>query len=466
MSRMRLTGHPFIDIGLATLAALAGVRTIEALSQSDLQHDAERLTYWYSSHNGARNYISTVFTNSHFTQPSMSQEQREAYADRYLFAFSRDHAAADGEERCVFFQELAAVERAYRQHVPLLNGERISNFSGMGRDGLPVSGLALLALHALPLGCLKCGGRLLGFHQQTAEPGASNLQLPLVRNIYKLNEQALSMLPADEPGKFPDFGGRARLRYVTQVINARQNIANRGASLDYITGYYFTNYGASAEMTILRLDHTVMSFINRVLLEASDSWNRAVFLGWQRGKKGELESDDDSRIANSRRNFVYEELFNLPAYTSTRRFLKLLKTVRNWQLIAIFLEEILLMEQERIDVYRRLGDLMTEYALNYENQPLSFFYKFSRAKNYTVLRGEIKSAAEKMYKKGTDTVLFTYDDFIAAFEHPSERYSQWKLASDLIAIRMLENLHQANIDLSELEEDTTELQDFEEKENA
>src|SRR4051812_17267288 len=120
-----MTGHPFIDIGLATLTVMSGERRLVDLTEDELRAAAEQLKYWYSAHNAARNYISTVFTNSHFTQPSMSQEQREAYADRYLFAFLNDHPAQDGEPHCVYFPELAAVERAYRQHIPLLNGEEI-----------------------------------------------------------------------------------------------------------------------------------------------------------------------------------------------------------------------------------------------------------------------------------------------------------------------------------------------------
>lgn len=122
------------------------------------------------------------------------------------------------------------------------------------------------------------------------------------------------------------------------------------------------------------------------------------------------------------------------------------------------------MDQERIDTYRRLGDLLADYAMNFENQPHSFYYSFSRAKGYPALRGVIRSAAEKMYKVGADDMLFTYDDFINAFEHPSERYNQWKLARDLISVRMLERLHQAKIDLSALPDEDIDIESLAEEE--
>lgn len=467
MGNYTFTGHPFIDIGLATLVAMVDERTLDALRDEHLHHAAAQLKYWYSQHHAARNYISTVFTNSHFTQPSMTQEQREAYADRYLFAFVKDHPAADGEPRCVFFPQLAAVEIAYRQHIPLLNGENIGNFSAMGRDGLPVSGLALLAIHALPFGCLKCGGRLLGLHQQSADPRGAAMQIRLVSNNFQRNTDALNLLPANEKHKFPDFGGRARLRYVTEIIKARQQLIDRRVSIEAIdsfyTGYYFTNYGAGAEIEIVRLEHTVWRFVNRALLDAQTAWNRAVALNWMQKKKEELEPDDEGRIASGRRNLLYERLFQLPDYALA--FLACLRPVRDWHLIEIFLEEVMLMDKDRIATYKRLGDLLADYALNMENQPQSFYYAFSRARSYTALRSIIRSAAEQMYRRGADTPLFTFDDFINAFEHPSERTHNWWLARDLISLRLLEQLHQAKIDLSELPEESPDLAALDQEEN-
>jgi CRISPR-associated protein Cst1 len=467
--QIQMSGHPFIDIALATLAAMVKKRTLAELTENDLRSCAERLKYWYSQHHAARNYISTVFTNSHFTQPSMSLEQREAYADRYLFAFLKDHAAQEGEPRCVFFPELAAVEKAYRQHIPLLNGESVINFSPMGRDGLPVSGLALLTIHALPFGCLKCGGRLLGFHRQSIsqdDPDAERLNILFARDHYQQNLKVLSQLPADAKEKFPDFGGKPRMRYITQVLKAREELKERDVNLDYITGYYFTNYGTGADVRLIRLDHAVMTFVSRAQLDCATAWNRAVRLNWDKPPKGEQEpATDEERIAGARRNVLYDNLFELPG--RAQAFLGNLKRAHDWPLIELFLEEVLFMDPKRIETYRRLGDLLADYALKFENQPQSFYYGFSRAKNYVALRSVIRSAAEKMYKIGTDGVLFTYDDFINAFEHPSERYSQWVLARDLISIRLLERLHEkGQINLSELPDDDVDIKTLTEEETT
>lgn len=459
MNQLTQTGHPFIGIGLATVAAMANKRALRDLKSDDLRSVADRLKYWYTQHDAARNYISIVFTNSHFVQSKMSVEQREEYADRVLYAFTKDTPARPDTPRCTFFPQLAALETAYRQHIPLLNGEAVINFSPMGRDGLPVSGLALLAIHAMPFGCMKCGGKLLGLHRQPLsgdDRESETLNILFAREHYHRNLTALSQISADAGDKFPDFGGKPRMRYVAQVLNAREQLREREANLDFITGYYFTNYGSGAAIKLIRLDHAVLTFVQRALLDAAPTWHRAVHLNWDKPAKGEVESaSDEERISGSRRNYLYDNLFNLP--DRPLDFIGNLKRAGDWPLITIFLEEVMFMEKKRIDTYRQLGDLLADYALEFTNQPHSFYYAFSRANNYSALRGVIRDAAEKMYKLQIEDILFTYDDFVNAFEDPSERYSQWRLARDLISIRLLERLHAANVDLSELPDNTVDM---------
>jgi predicted RNA-binding protein (virulence factor B family) len=66
------------------------------------------------------------------------------------------------------------------------------------------------------------------------------------------------------------------------------------------------------------------------------------------------------------------------------------------------------------------------------------------------MRRVLRGAGERVAKAGGPKPLFTYNDFIFAFEHPSEGSRQWKLGRDLIAIRMLELLQKRNLDLSQL----------------
>src|SRR5690606_34615206 len=123
-----------------------------------------------------KSFLTVAFPNSGFTNPAFekSPERRQAYAARVLRAFRAGTPELAGE-RCVFtgrpavalaFGESESLPpgRAFRQHIPLLTGEGVVNFHPYGDAGLPVSGVALLAIQAFPLGCAKVRGRLLAVH--------------------------------------------------------------------------------------------------------------------------------------------------------------------------------------------------------------------------------------------------------------------------------------------------------------
>lgn len=452
---IRYTGHAFVDVGLACIVAMAGKLRLGELIADDLATAANKLKDNYCHYPIVQNYISVIFTNSHFVQSAKTLEQKAAYADEVLFLYQYDRFAEQGDVRCAYFPQFAAVETAYRHHIPLLNGVGIGNFGGRGQAGLPVSGLALLAIHAMPLGCYKVG-HLLAFHQliNPNDESSGDLMEILVEEAYRENQKAISMMPRGEKaGEMPTYGSYPKSRFVDGLIWARQR--RRDESLDSynITGYYFTNYGPSPSIEILQLDNNVLDFVMQAANDHADAWWRATHNNWVRPKKEKdapISTDSTARWKNK----LYESLFNLYADTSFRRFLWMIASGRSWNLIELALRKVLLMDQERIDTYRELADRLVDYAMHHEKGvEQSFYYKFSRARTYEALRRVLRGASEKVLKAESEHPLMSYEDFIMAFEHPSEEYHQWRLARDLIAIRMLEGLHKQNIPMDELPED-------------
>ena len=109
------------------------------------------------------------------------------------------------------------------------------------------------------------------------------------------------------------------------------------------------------------------------------------------------------------------------------------------------------MEPERIEAYKILGDRLDAYMQKFDKGAKGFYYKFSRADKHFKLMTVVKEAAEKVMKAKEPYPLFTYDEFVNAFERPiNGKYADWRLGRDLIAIRMLELMHQRKEDLSEL----------------
>lgn len=448
MSLIRYTGHPFMDVGVATLTAMSGKNTPEDVGYAELESAAAYLKDVYSHIPKVQNQLNTVFQGSHFTQPAKSLSERLAYADRLMFGFRSERETIPGVA-CTFFPELSAYLYAHRQYFPLLNGIGLLNFLPPGRDGIPISGVGLLAIHALPLGCLKCGNYLAIHQIRTGQSREPDMTLVLANQALDQNRRTIQMMRVDASVEFPS-SKYVRTRYVEAMMRAAQSAAKRRLHPRNLTGYYFTNFANKADVEIVRLDNALIDFVFAAEQDAGQAWSRVVAIGWQipkESKRKEVTSDDKTTW----RNNLYEALFGLPE--NSRQFVWKLSSARDWLLVDIFLRKVMLMEQERIDTYRTLGDRLILYMDAYEGDSLGFYYQLSRAQDYSSFRRVLRSAAERMAKAGEHQPLFTYDEFVYAFEDPVEGSRQWKLGRDLIAIRLLELLHKRNIDLSSLDLD-------------
>lgn len=87
-SLLSYTGHPFVDVGAATLAVLAGKNSPEELALADLDSAADHLLELYKGES-MRSYLSTLFPNSGYVNPTMGSDKREAFYETYVRAYRR-----------------------------------------------------------------------------------------------------------------------------------------------------------------------------------------------------------------------------------------------------------------------------------------------------------------------------------------------------------------------------------------
>ena len=149
--RLEWTGHPLIDVGIATLCAMANKRAPGDLTLKDLDQAAREMKEYYFS--GLMNsYLTCVFMNSAYVQPNMREEEKAAYEKRVLFAHRWDGDKQTAGLSCVFSGRQAS-HLIHRGQMPMLTGEDVLNFFPAGQGGLAIAGPFLVALQALPLGC-------------------------------------------------------------------------------------------------------------------------------------------------------------------------------------------------------------------------------------------------------------------------------------------------------------------------
>jgi CRISPR-associated protein Cst1 len=464
------TGHPFVDVGLATIAAFNSKRKPEELSDQDLNQVSDYITREYVRQ-PLRSFLTVVFPNSGFTQPAFfnAPERQLDYADRVLRSYSSEMAVLD--ERCVFTGDPAVavafgdkeglpLGRAFRQHVPLTTGEDVVNFHPYGDSGLPVSGKAMLAIQAFPLGCAKVAGRLLIVHSDNPE-----LTLHFARTFLTENRKAVQLAQAANSSKMPEPNLRQRTLLIETLLEAdmMRVEAQQEQRPFTVTAYHLSNSGQGPGLDIYHLPMQTIRFL-REMEKATyrGEWHKIVRRAWEVPAKDKEGKRNPDQIFQPTRNWLYEDLFDLPdnaTHFIRTYFLRIaLKYARDktdprqdyslaedvnlvsWKITAKFLGRILNMDGERIEQIREVADRLAGYVSSQNDK--RFFRNFFTEQNYDYFRTALLKVNLAHVSRGNPPIV-TFDPYIHVFEEGTEvARRDWRLARDLVLIRMIEQLHQ------------------------
>ncbi len=466
---LKYTGHPFVDVGIATITAFAGKKNPEQLTIGDLDQIADYMAQNYTV-KPLRSFLTVAFPNSGFTQPAYfnKPEEQQKYAENVLRSF-RPGVPGTGEVDVFMGAPVPAVSfdvkgglihgRAFRQHIPLLTGEDVINFYPNGDAGMPVSGEALLAIQAFPLGCAKCDGRMLAVHSDNPE-----ITLHFARTFLEENRQIVQLSQGSD--RIPETHLKFRTLVMDTLLRAAQ--MQQDYKMDErpfsVTVYHVSNFGQSPKLDIYYLPLQVIRFLQMMLsADYREDWGKIVNRAWElsvekKGKKSQAEE-----TFSPRKNYLYEDLFYLPE--NARRFLRtyflrvVLKTAKmekgdprqnysthdeveivSWKITQEFLKRMLHMEQDRINKMAQMGDVLAKYVS--EENDKRFFQDFFREGRYEYFRSRLLKANLAHVRRGNPPFL-QFDPYIEVFEEGTElARPDWRLARDLVLIRMVEQLYQ------------------------
>ena len=474
---LKYTGHPLVDVGIATITAFVDKRHPDELTETDLDEIADYITREYVR-DPLKSFLTVAFPNSGFTQPAYNKtpEKRLVYATRVLRNYNDDTPLLD-DERCVFtgkpavavaFGEKESLPqgRAFRQHIPLLTGENVINFHAYGEAGLPVSGEALLAIQVFPLGCAKSGGRLLAVHSDNPR-----LMLHFARSFLEENQRAIAL--AQEAGSKkmdePHYSRGTLLINTLLQADIRQREELQDKEPFALTAYHLTNSGQGVGLDIYHLPLQIIRFLRE--MESADyrtQWRGIVNRAWETEPQKKRKKDD--KPFRARRNWLYEDIlglydgpFLLPdrakAFLRTyflRRQFRYARTDQgdprgdyglthdmnlvSWNIIASFLRRVFHMEKERIEEIRKMGDQLANYVRTQNDR--RFFREFFHQRRPSDVRTLLIRANLEHVRRGNPPII-TLDPYIEVFEegYGLER-PDWWLARDLVFIRMVEQLHE------------------------
>lgn len=492
---LKWTGHPLLDVGIATVCAMVGKDLPRQLTLEDLDRAAEEMERHYFS-GFLASYLTCVFMNSEYVQPGTGpkkDQSRERYKRRVLYAH-RWRGDPDAEGFVCAFSGEAATHLIHRGQMPLLTGEGVLNFYPAAVGALPIRGPYLTALQALPLGGRRTEGKLLIAHADH-----EYLNIALAGRWLEDNRRLVALAAAGglPPREGPDAGlsrehavwdPKKRLPKYPDAKSAKSLVLwdlmdiwdqkNLSVVITHpvsVTVYWLSNSGQGPSLEIYPLPSNLLRFL--VLAsgpQTRDAWRGLVARGWQDLQKAN-KTDRVVRPGPGRsRNRVLEDLLAIyePGFCDRQaghRFLQrhvlswMKENVRrqlecDWTLISLFLKEIFGMDQKRIDDVRTFADRLAEHIRRRNDRRL--FRDLIYSKRPWELRNALTKAQRNEFLDNRG-LLFGLDEYLAVFEAEDNagKYD-WSLTRDLISIRLIEQLQRAGYLTEDMlrEEESTELE--------
>jgi CRISPR-associated protein Cst1 len=476
---LKYTGHPLVDVGIAAILAFCEKDNPAQLTDDNLLEVATFIEQQYIIQ-PLKSFLNVAFVNSGFTQPAYESqpEKRQIYARKV----AREYAQQLTEgERCVFTGEPISsvswsvddslpVGRAFREHIPLLNGRDVINFMPGGYAGLPVSGKALLCIQFFPMGSAKSGGRLLAVHSDNP-----TLMQHFAESFLQDNRRNIIQAQLAGSSKLPEAPHHPRTLLVKLFLEIEQQRLDAFAEQQpaAVTAYHLSNSGQSnpldernPPLSIYHLPLQITVFLATVSGgEYKTVWNEIASRAWQQPPQPKKGKSAENEPFIPRYNRLYEDMFRLPdnARTFVRsHFLRLPRRntlsddptraytlttdahLVSWQLIELFLREVIRMSGTRIEEIRNLGDRLASYVFDMDER--RFFRNFFRENRPQEFRSLLIKANLSAIKAG-QAPLFTLDPYtqvfhLDLFDDGSEMLRiDWKFARDLVLIRMIEQLY-------------------------
>lgn len=445
---IRWTGHMLVDMGIATLAAFSSRERPEDITLADLERFA---TYTERAlrTRALRSHASVLFTtNIPYLQPSFPQDRRDANAREILRAFAL--VPGDPGIVCVYCGRSAIrltteSGRAYREWVPLLTGQGVVNFAPYGQHGLAICGHCVTALQALIIGAPSCEGRALVVSADDASQLIALIRdwLPDIQKRIHLSEVSGDKI---KTWKAP------RTRLIERLIEFDRRDGLMKAPTGF-TLYHVTNDGRGPTIDIHYLRQPIVQFVRLAQAGAYHAaWYYISSRKWMDDEKRAVDREPQSDERPYWRNALYEDLFRLPdnaAGLLHRYFFSLqLASIQSvpmgrhvslWRLTQLFVQEVMGMEDGRIQVIRALGDTLADEIVTENDRGL--FRTTVQATRYFTVRRALLGVSSRRLQRGEPPVV-SFEDFLTIFEVGEELpRTDWRLAWDLVLIRLIDRLH-------------------------
>jgi CRISPR-associated protein Cst1 len=380
MKQITWTGHPFVDAGLAAIAAVVGVRRLEDLTAAELEKAAEDLERILLSDQAlgigvgksfAKGALSQLFPNSELVNPSnwkgqTPEEKAGNVRQKFKQSLQQDLERAknclthSGDVTCsVCGRQVpeSATTFVRKDRMPLLAG--IVNFYSAFAYGVQVCGLCAFAVRFLPMSVMRTGvfNRLWFLHTQALDVAAEISK----RYCWLEFDKAIA---ANEPLEFYNrwqtAGDAGTVLYVLCELLDQLGDQLRDTYLHPLptTAYLFSNDNQKPYVQPLPIPNELLIFLAKLQLRSQHSFQRF----WQELlllPKSLSEKERKARIAFvqevAQRLLNGDSIIGMCLREANEHQNQLPKLQGGWLGHALYLREVRKMPESKLAILERLG---------------------------------------------------------------------------------------------------------------
>lgn len=375
MAAVHWTGHPFVDAGLAAIAATAQVERLEALTPKHLQRASEDLKRVLLSDQAlgigverafARTAMSQIFPNSELVNPSNWRGETTEEKAQRVRQIVREVLQSDVQraQQCLHSDGIGEVCSSCGEHrppdtmvtvrkanMPLLEG--IVNFYPAFTFGVRICGLCALAVRFLPMSVMRTGvyNRLWFLHTQSLEIGAK------VSQIYgwqHFNSTIAANETLDFYSAWETAGDAGTVLYLLFELLERYSAQVREVCQNPLptTAYIFSNDNRGGYVQSLPIPNDLMRFLANLQIHSISAFRRF----WRELLQVPTNLAEKERKA--RIGFVQsiaQTMLNGNPLISNCLDDKTPKLWGGWVGHRLYLQEVVGMENKKLAILERLG---------------------------------------------------------------------------------------------------------------
>lgn len=412
------TGNPFVDAGVYAMMVWTGKREPEEITLQDIGEMVEALKKVYFSEEWKKSLYS-VFPNNSVTHPRIASPEKFEETMQELI---KKLKPLESKGYCTVCGRRDVSRIAiYKDKIPLIGSGELLNFFPAGKTGLDLCPGCVLAVQFMPLLLQKCGQGMFSL----LHTGYSRFMRTWARMCGHDIEVQVSTGSFTGPRTWQHNPRSALLEAVMSIINEfGEEIEDKSITINL---YHFTNYNQGPALAIYQLPAKVFLFLIKLTRAGlKRQWlNQIVARGYSKNKKGEI---------NTYANSVYDRLLEGVSIVSYFVDYQERKAVGDWELLKVYLKEVVGMEPSRIEGIRGIGDALAKIIKTANKQKRLF--DLERTKSYNEILQVLLLIGKDGIKHGI--LPITYDDLLNVLF--PEGPLGWKDTKYLLLFRIYEQL--------------------------